>query len=272
MDSRKLVHLTCWNCNSILPHQAIYCPDCGAKQFSDEKRSATKRHHLDQLFKKYLTDFILQYFGQLRTKSYLQQFEQALEFQRLKDQQIEALLQQLNAPVHLHQRLINQNFNSLVHNFIVEHCPVFYDIRLSRSVLNYLWEDGQSVDLLSMALDFLDFAHEPTLEVYNDLNQMPSKALKNTFKHYLFPEASERVLLICDDSLLRNGKSGFAITDRALYWRASMSKAKVVYYEKIGPHEINENWAMINGHFFNIKLSLNVKLLLYLRMVQQLLT
>ena len=154
---------------------------------------------------------------------------------------------------------------------MVEHCPVFYDIKFSRSVLNYLWEDWQRVDLQRMALDFLDFAHEPTLEVYNDLSQMSPKALKNTFKNYLFPEASERILLICDDSLLRNGKSGFALTDRGLYWKAPMSKPKAVHYEKIGPHEINENWAMINGHFFNVKLSLNVKLLLYLRMVQQLL-
>ena len=99
---------------------------------------------------------------------------------------------------------------------------------------------------------------------------MPVEKVKNAGKFFLFPEIEERILFICDQSAFGSCKEGFAMTDKALYWKAYLEKAKVVHYDNIRILEKAKNWITINGFFFNVNQGINVKLLKLLRKIDQL--
>ena len=67
-----------------------------------------------------------------------------------------------------------------------------------------------------------------------------------------------------------NCREGFAFTGRALYWKANLQKARRVAYSGIREVKREKDWIMINGFFFHVNLSLDVKILKLLRRLKQL--
>jgi hypothetical protein len=84
--------------------------------------------------------------------------------------------------------------------------------------------------------------------------------LANACKHYLFADRKEKVYFIGDLSLKGNCKEGFAMTDRAIYWRAPFDKARKVTYESLRQVRREKDWITIEGHFFTSNPGLNLKL------------
>ncbi len=264
-----LVDLSCWNCRGQLPNSAVFCPNCGAKQFDDKVNTHDQlKINLQHSFKQYLNDFLYQNFGAFKSKKILAAYDSDTLFKNQLDRQIESMISSLqkNEP-SFSQQLINRNFYALVHQFLINQDKTTLGFPLKENIVAYLWEKWQDLNLLRMALDFLDFANEDDLVVYTDLSRVPVKHVKNALNNFLFPEVEERILLICDVNFIRNFKNGFALTDRGVYWKEPISKPQSISYDRIGALELTENWLTINGLFFNARLSLNIKLMLYLRMV-----
>jgi hypothetical protein len=89
---------------------------------------------------------------------------------------------------------------------------------------------------------------------------MRSDLLANACRSFLAAEAKERVYFICDLSLRSNCREGFAMTDKALYWRSVLDKPRRVAYSDLKNVRVEKEWITINGHFFNANRSLNLKM------------
>jgi len=115
----------------------------------------------------------------------------------------------------------------------------------------------------------LDFAQEKEV-VYTDFLVMPMEKLKNASKSFLFPAPKEKILLICDQSLFGSCKEGFAITERALYWKAHLEKPQQLNFENIMQVEKSKEWITLNGFFFNVNPRLNLKMMKLIKKIKQL--
>ena len=102
-------------------------------------------------------------------------------------------------------------------------------------------------------------------KVYTDFLKMPLDKLKNASKSFLFPEKDEKILFICDQSILGSCKEGFAMTEKALYWKAHLEKARAVDYRLLDEIKRTKEWISINGDFFNVSPSINLKMMKLLK-------
>lgn len=151
-------------------------------------------------------------------------------------------------------------FLELLDYFIIYFCADLNEVVLPKAILKYQQAELSRVDLFQMILDYLDFAQEKE-KVYTDLLKIPPDRLKTAGQSFLFPARDEKIFLFADQSLLGTGKEGFALTDRALYWKAPLQKARYVAYANLLSCERQDSWITINTYFFNAGFSLNLKML-----------
>jgi hypothetical protein len=151
-------------------------------------------------------------------------------------------------------------FEELLDFYIIRYCKDLNEVELPEAILKYQNIPLSEINLFQVVKDFLQFDHEPE-KIYTDLLQMPLAKLKNASQAFLFPPRDEKILLVSDQSLLSNGKEGFAITARGLYWKAPFQKSQIALFTNLVDMRRKEDWIEINGHFFNAGLSLNVKML-----------
>lgn len=156
-------------------------------------------------------------------------------------------------------RRIETAFEGLMDYFIIQFCPDLNGVLLPPSILKYEKLQLETADLWTVLTDFLDFEREEEV-FYIDFIAMPADLLANACKNYLFAERKEKVFFICDLSLKGNCKEGFAMTNKAIYWRAPFDKARRVSYEDLRDIRREKEWLTINGHFFTVNPSLNLKL------------
>ncbi|MCA0236480.1 MAG: zinc ribbon domain-containing protein [Bacteroidetes bacterium] len=156
-------------------------------------------------------------------------------------------------------RRIETAFEGLMDYFIIQFCPDLNGVLLPPAILKYEKIQLGQVDLWAVLSDFLDFEREEEV-FYIDFISMPSELLANACKNYLCAERKEKVYFICDLSLKGNCKEGFAMTDKAIYWKAPFDKARKVTYEELREIRREKEWITINGHFFTANPSLNLKL------------
>ena len=60
------------------------------------------------------------------------------------------------------------------------------------------------------------------------------------------------------------------MTERAIYWRAHLEKARQVPYSNLRTIDRKKDWITINDHFFNVKESINLKMLKLLKKIKRL--
>lgn len=159
--------------------------------------------------------------------------------------------------------------DDLLDFFFVIHCADLNAVVLNEAILRYQNASADQLDCKQMAMDFLDFEREEE-RVYTDFIQLPVKKIKNAAKQFLFPEKEELIWFICDQSLLGNAKEGFAMTDKALYWKSGLQPAQRVYYHKVYSIQKEKEWLLINDLFFNATPSLNTKIIWLLRRLARL--
>lgn len=191
--------------------------------------------------------------------------------ERRARQVAEKLETQLNLDA-ISLRTANKKIQALLEEltdfFLIRYCQDLLDVPLPESILKYQHLHKKEIDLFQMVLDYLDFAHESEV-VYTDFLVMPVEKLKNAGRSFLFPEKSEKILLICDQSLFGSCKEGFALTEKAIYWKAHLQKARQVSYSHIQRIEREKDWININGYFFNVNASINQKMLKLLKKLRQ---
>jgi hypothetical protein len=169
------------------------------------------------------------------------------------------------------EAILQRAFDESLDYFIIHYCKHLNEIDLPESILKYQNANIEEVDLAQMILDYLDFESEEET-VYLDFITMPIQKLKNAGKSFLFPEKDEKILFICDQSVLGSCKEGFAMTEQGLYWKAIFEKPNQVLYRDIKEVKRQEDWITINGKFFNVNHSLNLKLLKLLKKLKSMMT
>ena len=148
--------------------------------------------------------------------------------------------------------------------FIIRYCQDLNEIPLPEAILKYQDLSLEQIDLFEMIPDYLNFDQEEE-KVFTDFLKMPLDKLKNASQSFLFPQKNEKILFICDQSLLGSCKEGFAMTEKALYWKAHLEKARVVQYNQLAKIERTKDWINVNDHFFNVNPSLNLKMMKLLK-------
>lgn len=273
----------CFRCQTLLPDDARFCINCGAPQpewgtaaaadplldFSQElvpqltelyfmalKQRVDREHQPEKL-----TDYAERLYGSGFRDIIARRFAiQAERFQQLQELGMLSV-----AAVNLQ---IEDLFDELLDFFIIRYCKDLTEIAYPEAILRYQQTTREEANLYQVMLDYLDFANEKE-RVFTDLLKIPLDKLKNASQSYLFPARDEKIILLVDQSLLGNGKEGFALTDRSLYWRAPFQKPRIVAFANLNSFHRTEDWITINGFFFNAGLSLNLKLLRLLGKLKQ---
>jgi hypothetical protein len=156
-------------------------------------------------------------------------------------------------------RRIDAAFEGLLDYFIISFCPDLHGCVLPESILKHEFVTIGKTDMYQLVEDYLDFDREDET-IYFDFITMPQDYLTNACKKFLFAERKEKVFFIGDLSLKGNCKEGFAMTDKALYWRVPFDSARAVRYDDVQSVRKEKDWLLINGHFFTVNPSMNLKI------------
>ncbi|WP_367389348.1 zinc ribbon domain-containing protein [Lewinella sp. LCG006] len=273
----------CPNCQTSLPPEARFCHQCGALQLPSLERAAApgwdwQAPLVPQAFSRFqerLGERVVceqneaqlpQYQERLYESNYretvqrrLQQWEKSIAIPLDKSDQ-HRVLHELR---HLSDDLLDF--------FFIMHCSDLNRVVLPELLLRYQQLPLEEINLGEMAMTFLDFEHEEE-RVYTDFVKMPVNKIRNAGKAFLFPEKAEKIWFICDQSLLGNAKKGFAMTEKALYWKSGLQPAQRVYYHKLFALTKEKEWLLINELYFNASPSLNTKMIWLLRRLARLLS
>ncbi len=166
------------------------------------------------------------------------------------------------------QPFIQKAYEDLLDYFIIHYCQDLNEIVLPETILKYQNIKEEDIDLGQMIMDYLDFGNEEET-VYTDFVAMPFQKLKNATDSFLFPHKEEKILFICDQTVLGSLKEGFALTEAAIYWKAHFEPAQSFTFPEIAEVKRQEDWLTINGHFFNVNKSVNLKLMKLLKKLKR---
>ncbi|MCB0633758.1 MAG: zinc ribbon domain-containing protein [Saprospiraceae bacterium] len=271
---------SCPKCRTELPDEARFCFQCGAPQpeiadpeddtkidWSEDAGPQIGSLFLGALRQRVQTVYQMERYPDFSERLYESGFRDVVD--RRSKLVGEKLNDQLNLgaiSARKANRLVEQLLQELLDFFIIRHCGDLVELRLPEQVLKYQQLSWGEFDLFQMVLDYLDFAHEDEI-VYTDFLIMPVDKLRNAGKSFLFPEKQEKILLICDQSILGSCKEGFALTEKAIYWKAHLQKARQVAYAQISRIAREKDWLNINSYFFNINPTLNFKMLHLLKKI-----
>ncbi len=272
--------MKCVNCQTELPPGARFCFHCGVKQPPEppprpaeaprlDLRGNVEQQVVDQFFealrRRLEQEHDPERYPEYAERLYASGFRDMLQ---RRAEQLAAHLARLEAP---EGRTVNQRLEAtndeLLDYFIIHHCQDLNPIPLPEAILKYQQAEWETVDLYQMVLDYLQLDKEEET-YYTDFLKMPIDMLRNAGKSFLFPDKNERILLICDQTLFGTGKDGFAFTERAIYWKAQLEKAREVEFFALREILRKEDWITINGYFFNVNPSLNLKILKLLRRIR----
>ncbi|MEL7222897.1 MAG: hypothetical protein AAGJ93_16360, partial [Bacteroidota bacterium] len=159
--------------------------------------------------------------------------------------------------------------DDLLDVFFVLHAADLNRVAIPETTLAYHNRQLDQIDLAAMVMHFLRF--EDTDErVYTDFLKMPVKKIKNVSKAFLFPERNEKIWFVCDQSIFGSAKEGFAMTDKALYWKSGLQPPQRVFYHNIFSLTKEREWLLINELYFNSGESMNTKMIWLLRRLARL--
>jgi transcriptional antiterminator Rof (Rho-off) len=238
-----------------------------------EKLEASLRDYFLESLREYLQveqqgkDYNL-YLQQLIHSGFSREFD--LNLQQISGELVNWYAVEGEPEAEVLDRWIDTELNRLLDLFVVGQCDHLNIHPIPKSVLNYLdVRYSEEVNLEEMIYDYLDFPAESEA-VYTNFLSMDQEKLKNAIRNFLVTEKGERIFFICNQSLLGSCKEGFAMTDRALYWRAHFQPARKVSYTKLDSVTRKRHWILINDHFFNVNPSFNIKLLKLMKKLKRL--
>ena len=268
----------CPQCRTSLPDDARYCLQCGTLQTGYPDTDVTPTPTWD-----WQGDLVNQAFVTLgerlaervaaeQAADRLHLYQERL-YQRGYRETVQRRLEQwresLTVPAdeadrQTRLRELRELTDDLLDFFFVRHTADLNRVVLPEAALRYQWLPAEEIDRNEMALTYLDFANEEE-RVYTEFITLSARKIRNAGKAFLFPERDEKIWFICDQSLLGNAKSGFAMTEKALYWKTGLQAPQRVYYHKLFALQREKEWLLINELYFNASPSLNTKMIWLLR-------
>lgn len=277
--------INCENCKSTNPNNNKICYLCG-HSFSDSKRSTQKyqvKYSLDfketsSLAPKIKSHFFREFKNRISEEhdansysKYAERFQES-EFKKTFELRVNQLAEEVYS-IHakqngaIYQKVdfhLDKNFNNLLDHFIIYYCKDLNEVELSEKILSYHTAKQGEFNLQKMILDYLNLEKENET-YYTDFIIMPIKKLKNASQAFLFPDKDEKIILIADQTVFGSCKEGFAMTEKGLYWKAHFENAQQVFYADLKDIQKEKDWISINGHFFNISPSINIKMMKLLK-------
>ncbi len=169
------------------------------------------------------------------------------------------------------ESILENAIEDLLDYFIIRHCADLNAVLLPEAILSYQGLPWEDVNLFQMVMHYLDFAHEQET-LYTNFLDMPVEKLRNASQAFLYPEPQERIFFICDQSILGSVREGFAMTERAIYWKAHLEKPRQVAYDNLLTLERKKDWITINEHFFSVNQALNLKMFKLLKKIKRLIS
>jgi len=271
----------CTNCQTELPDEAKFCYNCGVPQpqISEPKSEYEYNLELEKELAPQIIDLFFKAFQKrIEEEHRAEQHKEYVELLykvgfresvQLRADQMGRAIEQEELDAGMRQQLLEDSFEGLMDYFIIHYAKKLNNIELPERILKYEGLSLEQIDLFQLIMDYLHFeVEEETL--YTDFFQMPPKKVRNASNAFLFAESEERIFFICDQSVLGSCKEGFAMTEQALYWKMPLQKAERVYYDKIKEVKKEKNWLMINGMFFNVNPSINLKMMKLLKKLKRL--
>ena len=220
---------------------------------------------LSQDFRDRLYERVQRYFGAGSIGSYTTVLENDYDFQRVRDGSLSILANWLNDnpdnPDRAHRILNIQE--DLVEYFLVKAADEVHRGAFPKRILRHQSVDWQTVDIFRLVMDYLDFEGETEI-VYTDFMTMPPRALKNATQSFLRAARDERVLFVCDQSLISKAKNGFAMTDAGIYWKNVFQPPGQSLYKLMPPPKLEDGHLTVDGQFFDAGATLNIKVALLL--------
>ena len=218
---------------------------------------------LKQRFREHLYERLHAYFGERGSRRFWSRFEQDDEFLALRNSSLTALSNSLNGKPDNpeNNRRIEDALADLVEYFIVERCKDIHKELFAQRLLRHQSIDWNTADLFQVVMDYLDLDNEAE-KVYTDFIRMSPKVLRRVTDSFLKAGRDERVFVIVDQSLLGNGKNGFAVTDSGLYWKSMLQPAGAVTYTTVSEVRRNGDHLILDGQFFDAGPRLNLKVAL----------
>jgi hypothetical protein len=265
----------CAYCGAELPELARFCHQCGKAVLFDAQGDPVPpppgEQAIADAFFLMLEQKVVREQDANRVGDYFQRFHDS-EFRRIFERRVrqlsEALLrvrEQSEFPARDMEQLMGKNLDELSDTFLIQHAADLNAHALPKAILRYTEVDLSTVDRYQMVHDFLDFDTEPNLRVYTDFLRLDPKSLRRATEYFLKPERDERLFFLCDQSILGNFREGFGMTDKALYWKAHLEVPRSVRYTDVESVDVEKDWLLINGEFFNAGMLINVRLLKLLR-------
>jgi len=275
--------LICTQCGDENPLAAKFCRSCGFNFFEKEGINELFEDAPTQNLEKEIFDA---FFEHLKYKvaeeqkeelyeEYLNAYEKSdfkFSFEIKVKQLAEDVKKARETPDYQPNKTkkkLEKTFDNLSDFFIIHYCAHLNPIFLSEKILLHRDANKSDTDLLQMVEDYLSFEQEESVTYYTNFVEMPMDRLRKAGQSFLFPEKEEKILLICDQSVLGSLKEGFAFTEKAIYWRMHFEPARKVSYENISEIKREKDWITINGHFFNTTNSLNIRILKLLRKLKE---
>lgn len=282
--------MICINCKHDLEEDAQFCKHCGAKVLVEEpkEKEYQVRYPLDYrealtlgaqiraLFFKELEKVVSLEFGENEYRKYFDHFYKS-EFYKSFDIRTQQLAEEAYTIHSKAGKLVNQevdellehNFHGFIDHFIVMYCKGLHGINIPEAVLKYTNITKDEINLRQMILDFMGFDTEPD-QVYTDLITIPQTKVKNAIQSFIFSESQEKIFFICDQTVFGSCKEGFAMTEKALYWKSHFNPAHAVSFDHLKDIKKEAEWISINGLFFNVNKSLNYKMMKLLKKLKDL--
>ena len=165
-------------------------------------------------------------------------------------------------------RRVMQAFEGLLDYFIIQFCPDLSKMVLPEAILKYEKGIKDQTDLWPMMQDYLGFDREDE-QFYFDLISMNSDLLENACKNFLKAPKEDRILVVGDLSLKGNCKEGFALTEKAVYWKNAFGKARSAKFTELRHLKFGKDWILINGFFFTVNPNFNLKFYKLLKKIRQ---
>lgn len=269
----------CTQCGDENPLTAKFCRACGFnfieketinELFEDQPTQELEKEIYDAFFE-HLKYKIAEEQSESLLEEYLNIYEKSefkfsfeIKVKQLAEDVIKARETPDYQPTKTKRKLL-KTFDDLSDFFIIHYCADLNPIFLSEKILLYRDANRDNTNLLQMIEDYLTLDQEESITYYTNFIEMPIDRLRKAGKSFLFPEKDEKILLICDQSILGSLKEGFAFTEKAIYWRMHFEKARKVTYENISEIKIEKEWITINGHFFNATNEINIRTLKLLK-------
>jgi hypothetical protein len=284
--------MICSNCQHKIDGRIQFCDNCGAeisreafsfdegnyvpKYLIDFTKTSTIDVQIRAHFFKTLEKVVEEEIGVNEYRKYFDQFYKS-NFYKNFDLRTAQLVEELTL-VHSGKdhfayqksdRVLALEFAAFIDHFLVLHCKKLHGINLPETLLKYAKTILKEVNLQQMILDYLDFEEEVE-KVYTNLMLIPPAKIKNAVESFVFAGTQEKIFFICDQTVFGSCKEGFAMTESSLYWKSHFNPPQEVAYRDLKEIKKDAEWININGQFFNVNKSINLKMLKLLKRIKRL--